>query len=578
MPPVLNLSNHILTTSQSQALELGLKFAPSPAAEPDLLEFFDRFEQSCSWAFKRITGGQTPTLPQVMLDRLALMKDRLGELEHTEYPSNISPDVRRAIIQLQHNKSLVIRQADKGSCTVIMDRTAYMEEGLEYLSDPNTYIRSTTDRTLEITHKANWAVNHHSTLGVISRAQKNQLLTNTDQVRGQVMYFLRKVHKHPHQLRPIVSASSGPTERISGFLTKILGAHLGDIPSLVRNSMDVVNVLESLKLGNSPNLILVSFDVISLYPSIPQGAGIELVLQRVCPTVPPTSRRNPYKNMLRDLLRIILGDNHFSFGQHFFTQKSGVAMGTKCAPHLANLFMATIEEKALTSWTGTSPTTWMRFIDDIFMIWEGDEAELACFHDHLNSQMTNITFTMEASATSATFLDLKIFKGARFSTTGVLDTSLHIKATNPQTFLHFSSCHPLSTFKTVLRGELIRAIRCTSSPTTYITILDKLLRKFRWRGYPQLLLRQEAGAISYTNRAKFLHPPERRALDQDVVLFSSIFSPGVDSSAIRRALQDEDTPFTPMILRPRPLSLHDRLVRARITTITTTRADEEDTG
>ena len=160
----------------------------------------------------------------------------------------------------------------------------------------------------------------------------------------------------------------------------------------------------------------------------------------------------------------------------------------------------------------------------------------------------------------------------------MLDTSLHIKATNPQTFLHFSSCHPLSTFKTVLRGELIRAIRCTSSPTTYITILDKLLRKFRWRGYPQLLLRQEAGAISYTNRAKFLHPPERRALDQDVVLFSSIFSPGVDSSAIRRALQDEDTPFTPMILRPRPLSLHDRLVRARITTITTTRADEEDTG
>ena len=98
---VLNLSNHILTPSQSAALELGLKFAPSPTTEPDLLEFFDKFQQSCGWAMKRVTGGQIPTLPKPMIDRLALMKEKLGNIQHSDYPSNISPDIRKALLQLK---------------------------------------------------------------------------------------------------------------------------------------------------------------------------------------------------------------------------------------------------------------------------------------------------------------------------------------------------------------------------------------------------------------------------------------------------------------------------------------------
>ena len=561
---VLNLSNHILTPSQSAALELGLKFAPSPTTEPDLLEFFDKFEQSCSWAMKRVTGGQIPTLPKVMVDRLALMKQKLSDIEHFDYPSNITPDVRRAILQLKNNQNLVIRQADKGSCIVIADRDNYIAEGLEHLADSSTYVQSPVDRTLEIAQKANWTINHYNTLGIISDQKKIQLLTDTSQLRTQILYFLRKVHKHPHQLRPIVSASSGPTEKISGLMTQILGAYLEDITSLVRNSVEVVNHLEGLDLQDSPDLFLVSFDVTSLYPSIPQGPGIEIVLQRVCPTQPPTSREIPYKNMLRDLLRLILRENHFCFNNLFFTQKCGVAMGTKCAPHLANLFMASVEEGALSSWTGTQPTQWTRFIDDIFMIWKGSREELTRFHTHLNNQMNSIKFTMEASQESAVFLDLKIYKGHRFLQRGILDTSLHIKDTNPQCFLHFSSCHPFSTFKTVLRGEIIRALRCTSSPTHFIKILDQLLQKFKARGYPPWLLRQTADDINHSKRAELLHPPERRGLENDVALFTSIFSPGVSSSSIRRALEDEQTPFSPMILRPRPTSIQDKLVRARI--------------
>ena len=389
-----------------------------------------------------------------MLDRLELMKERLDNIEHFDYPSNISLDVRRAILQLQKNKNLVIRQADKGSCTVVMDLDQYLKEGDDHLSDRKTYLPSPKDRTKEIAHKANWAVNHHHQLETITGYHRRQLLTDVAEVRTQQLYFLRKVHKHPHKLRPIVSASSGPTEKISGFLAKILGPHLEDIPSLVKNSIAVVNILEGLDLQDSPDLHLVTFDVQSLYPSIPQGAGIEMVIQRVSPTTPPTSREKTFKNMIRDLLRIILGDNHFSFNGNHYTQKSGVAMGTKCAPHLANLFMASLEDKALKTWTGTEPIKWLRFLDDILMLWKGSREELDVFHQHLNNQMASIHFTMEASQDSAVFLDLKIQKG-------ILDFSLDVKDTNPQCFLHFSSCHPFPTFKTILRGEILRTLRCT---------------------------------------------------------------------------------------------------------------------
>ena len=299
-----------------------------------------------------------------------------------------------------------------------------------------------------------------------------------------------------------------------------------------------------------------------------------MVIQRVCPTTPPTSREIPFKNMLRDLLRITLGDNHFTFDNSFFTQKSGVA---KCAPHLANLFMASLEERAMNSWTGTQPIKWLRFIDDVLMLWSGSGEELQRFHDHLNNQMASIHFTMEASQQSAVFLDLKIYKGTRFTEKGILDVSLYIKDTNPQCFLHFSSCHPFLTFRNILRGEIVRAIRCTSSPTVFTDILGKLLEKFRGRGYPEWLLRRETESVQHSRRKELMHPAEKRTLEDDETFFSAIFTPGVDSSSIRRALEDRETPFSPMVLRPRPTSIQNRVVRAKVSSDRREK-DKEDTG
>ena len=284
-------------------------------------------------------------------------------------------------------------------------------------------------------------------------AAKSARLTNTiSEVRTQQLYFLRKVHRSPHKIKPIVSCSSGPTEKLSGHLCQVLSAHLDGVRSLVRNSQQAVTILDSIDLSAHKEFTLVCLDVESLYLSIPQGAGIEMVLQRLVNTTPATSRAVEYKNFLRDSLKAVVKENHLEFHGQFFDQVRGVAMGIKCAPPFANLFLAALAERALDEWQGTAPKAWLRFLDDVLMLWTGGVDQLSRFLHHLNSQVSSIRFTLQHSQEVTTFLDLQVYKGSRFRETGRLDTRLHIKGTNPQSYLHFTSCHPSHIFQNIVRG------------------------------------------------------------------------------------------------------------------------------
>ena len=177
--------------------------------------------------------------------------------------------------------------------------------------------------------------------------------------------------------------------------------------------------------------------------------------------------------------------------------------------------------------------------------------------------MSSIAFTMKSSQQSTTFLDLQIYKGSRFRREGILDVKLFTKDTNQQSFLHFSSCHPQNTFNTIVRGELLRALRCTSDVTIYLETVDRLISKFQERGYPRVLLLREADKFNHGQRQGLLERKEKQQLQPDVTIFTTTHHPSLTSSAVRRVLSDEETPFRPMVVRRRAPSHKDRLVRAR---------------
>ena len=59
-------------------------------------------------------------------------------------------------------------------------------------------------------------------------------------------------------------------------------------------------------------------------------------------------------------------------------------MGTKMAPSFANLFLAKFEHDALSN-EPYLPHTWLRFLDDIFVIWSEGSDKLEVFVDYLSN-------------------------------------------------------------------------------------------------------------------------------------------------------------------------------------------------
>ena len=59
-------------------------------------------------------------------------------------------------------------------------------------------------------------------------------------------------------------------------------------------------------------------------------------------------------------------------------------MGTKMAPSYASLFMGKLEMDFIDS-CDKKPLVWLRFLDDIFMIWNHSEEDLHNFVSKLNN-------------------------------------------------------------------------------------------------------------------------------------------------------------------------------------------------
>ena len=80
---------------------------------------------------------------------------------------------------------------------------------------------------------------------------------------------------------------------------------------------------------------------------------------------------------------------------------------TKMAPSFANLFLGHFEKNAIRN-VPFQPHTWLKYIDDIFMIWIESPVKLNIFIDYLNSIHPTIKFTSSHSPTNVPFLDVNV--------------------------------------------------------------------------------------------------------------------------------------------------------------------------
>ena len=176
-------------------------------------------------------------------------------------------------------------------------------------------------------------------------------------------------------------------------------------------------------------------------------------------------------------------------------------MGTICAPAYANIFMVQLEKQYIYPYIRNKSIPYLRYIDDIFMIWTGTKQELLIFLEKLNSKHKTIKFEHNISNSNISFLDTLIYKEKN----NTLQTILYRKPTDQQSNLHAHSDHPKSLKRSILYSQALRIKTiCSTVTVEYKKHCGILKPNFIERGYEKNILKDEMNKVDNIDRKELL--------------------------------------------------------------------------
>lgn len=128
----------------------------------------------------------------------------------------------------------------------------------------------------------------------------------------------------------------------------------------------------------------------------------------------------------------------------------------------------------------TRPKVWWRYVDDTFTVIKG--SHVAEFHDHINNQLQEISFTREIETDEGelSMLDCKVIR----QTNGKVMTSIYRKPTHSDRYLDYNSTHPMSVKIGLVRCLADRVRKLTDDPNTRKRELNNLCISLQKNNYP----------------------------------------------------------------------------------------------
>lgn len=356
-----------------------------------------------------------------------------------------------------------------------MSGQKYEEEVMRELMDSSTYSKLTENPFPRIVQTLNEKLMFASANNLISKKELHYLTVL--EFNTPIFYIIPKLHKsliNPPG-RPIVSAIKGPLERIGRYTDALIKELVSDLPSFVRDTRDVLRVIR--EVVSPVGALLVGIDVESLYTSIPHEWGLRAVGHFLEKSYPLLAAQNEF---ILELLESMLTNNCFQFLGSYLQQRRGTSMGAPWAPSFACLHLGLWEEEVIYSsplYLGHSKL-WLRYIDDIFMIWGGTPHQLNTFMQELNINDRNLRFTYTYHPNTISFLDLDISIQA-----DRLVTKIFCKKTAANTLLQASSHHPQTLIQVIQSGQFLRIRWNCSSDADFREEASELYTRFRERGY-----------------------------------------------------------------------------------------------
>ena len=385
---------------------------------------------------------------------------------------NLNKMERRALSDLQKREDIIITKTDKGGATVIIDVEDYIREANSQLENTEFYEKLNFNPTEGYSNIVDNRLDELTEEGDLSEEIAEGL--KTDNPRTPHFYLLPKIHKEGNPGRPVVSSIDSHTSKISKYVDYHIQPIAKVIKSCVQDTSDFIEKIN--QVGTVPeNTYLVSMDVRSLYTNIPNEEGIEALEESLdtCQSKTTTTK------IITTLMWLILTLNNFIFNGLDYLQIKGCSMGSNCSPSYATIFMGKFEEQFIYPAIRGLHRLYLRYIDDIFIIWTGTKERFKEFVKELNLRHPSIKFDYNISNKEVSFLDTIVY----IDKNNKLRTKLYKKPTDRQNYLHRASEHPENLKKNIPFSQVLRARRICSEKADFDQACEELRERFIERGY-----------------------------------------------------------------------------------------------
>ena len=523
---IFNYSNIILTKPMENLLNRGLNFSilPMKLDITEVLTDYKKFERKIWWHefwFNRENeepqeekifktdktnfpkGHQIPQHLKVFLSSVKseMMDPRNRNQEKCNLPVE-ELEALKQLIHLQRERKLVVKACDKGSGIILLDFDRYLKSCYEHLLSQEEgtgkyYYKEVPQIQIEVSKK--------EILEALKEALEKDMITkeefkamdptDKDVARFYCNYKVHKEHKEGElpPVRPIISANNCITEGIATYVANKIKQVAKQHDTYVEDTPDFLRAIDKVS-DLKENTILASIDVKALFTNIPKKDGLE--------SLEAALEGDTNKELVVKFMKLILNNNLFVFHDGIYRQDIGGAMGSSPMPPYADNFMAKKIDDQIkniaTQFTGEALKLLKRFLDDLFLIFQGTTKQLHTLLSKINEIHPSIKFTMTHTSpksektqdkctckplTSIPFLDTQCsIEG------GKIEVDLYRKETDKNQYLLLNSCHPKSVTKNIPFSLSLRIVRICTKYEDRVKRLNELKQLLKERGYPDRII------------------------------------------------------------------------------------------
>lgn len=417
----------------------------------------------------------------------------------------------------------------------------------DHLLHPNTYRRLEEDyaefKVSNAINKCKLIIRKAQMFKQIEDHEYTYLMRGLNQnQRIARFYCIPKVHKSPWATRPVTSTCGTPLSIISTFLDYKLQPFLQFMPTHIRDSFDLKQKLE--KLGKLPdNARLFTADAVSMYTNIDTPHGLEIIKKWIVSLKLERKIEEDFPTeFIMDLLTLVMTENVFQFGNTYWIQLVGTAMGTPIAVTYANLYSGWKERDALIPKFRQNLLHISRFVDDLFGIWipssnDPENLQFEHFKEELNDYKPGILkWEVEKLCEKVNFLDLTI----EVTKERTLTFKTYQKELNLFLYLPSHSAHPPGTLKGLVHGALDRYWKQNTHLGDYQAAAMKLYNNLRRRGYDDDTLTAEfRTAAENIDRKRHKHKPTPQLTTENSIFFHREYHPSdLTRKEIQKAIEE----------------------------------------